>query len=208
MIKAFKSFTLILSLFSFTLIYPNHIFGVQKHFSKASMLTKSDSLQLLMLIRKVYSWAGLNSDIDFTPSIKRDTIFIGIDWTAQKKAIKQFKDSKLFDNEFINNLQRIAEYQDSVMRYGKEKWDARYIPCFPIADASPWCECQDDFAFTAAIGIIDLNIIKGKASFKWKVINNSNPYLNGFVYDVRAKKEKGIWKISYLKGFDFKNYIM
>ncbi len=40
----------------------------------------------------------------------------------------------------------------------------------------------------------------GTASFAWT-------WGEGFNYDVKAVKEKGKWKISYLHGFDFDEFV-
>jgi hypothetical protein len=160
-----------------------------------------DSLQLTVLIRNMYSWASRNDSIYFAPVLIRDRVYTGIDWDAQQKALKLFEDSHFFSPEFIKNLRRIAVYQDSIMRFGREKWNEDQLPPYPEADSDPWCDCQDNTAFRKLKVITNLKVMGDIASFAWKADDD-------FTYEVKAVRVNKKWKISWLQGFDIGNYMI
>ncbi|HQR00689.1 MAG TPA: DUF3828 domain-containing protein, partial [Ferruginibacter sp.] len=85
------------------------------------------------------------------------------------------------------------------MRSGKTTWLTNDLSPFGN-DANPWCNCQDyPDDYWKRLTIRDIKAVGDSAVFSWT-------WGDDLRYRVKAKKENGNWKISYLQGFDFSNY--
>lgn len=164
--------------------------------------SNQDSIALTKLIRQAYKWheKSINA-MDFEPKTNRttDTVYAGIDWTAHTNRLKAIKESNYFDKRFIVNYQKIAEDLDAALKSGKMVWPVNELPPFGY-DANPWCNCQDNpDNYWDIIKVTDLNLNTDKADFSWT-------WGDGFTYKTKATKDNGVWKISYLEGFNPDNF--
>jgi len=165
---------------------------------------ESDSVKLTALIRKLYKWRQTDTlKHDGFKPLKRnanDTLYTSIDLDENQKAIEELKQTGLFASPFLNDYRRVAERMDKELRDGSSLWPEGELSTFGD-DSDEWCNCQD-FPVDDYWNIITLTKIKitgNEANFKWTWGGN-------YFYDVKAIKEDGNWKISYLQGFDMKAY--
>jgi hypothetical protein len=158
------------------------------------MQNRSDSIELLALIRKLFSWHSVDTVMDFKP-FSKDTIYIGIDWIANKKRVEALLKTDFFSKEFLDYYNNIAIKIDKYIKINKPRNNPG-IQSFEM-DADIWCACQDlpDLK-VPDLTITDLIISHDSATFKW----SSRTVYSEFV-KVRAIKENQIWKIAYLEGF-------
>jgi len=160
-----------------------------------------DSIALTDLVRNVYVWQEeANQQEDF-PVIgdDSDTAYIGTDWKAFDARVNSFVESGYFHTEFIDNHKKIAQQIDDNLKTGKTVWLMDDISPFGNG-ANPWCNCQDyPDEYWKKVTLTDLKIDNENANFSWT-------WGNGFYYKTSARKERGVWKISYLEGFDFNKY--
>jgi hypothetical protein len=161
-----------------------------------------DSIALTKLVRQAYKWHEEKAntlDFDVKTNNPADTLYAGINWDAHNKLVKAIKESKYFDQHFIENYQKIAEYIDAQLKTGKMIYLVGELPPFGN-DANPWCNCQDNpDNFWNILKIIDLKVVNNTAIFSWT-------WGDGFRYNTKAVKQNGGWKISYLEGFDSENF--
>ncbi|MDR0834212.1 MAG: hypothetical protein LBN93_08540 [Candidatus Symbiothrix sp.] len=158
--------------------------------------TENDKAEIQKLVRKV-----VPNGVDFAvfPSAitnKANTRYIGFDLNEHKENMTELKKSNLFASEFINNLDKAVLTADKNLRDG-EDWLVGDIGYFD--DFDPWCDCQD-FPDDETIEIKILNIDSQKAILTW---NWTAEGWDAFSHTVKVAKEKGIWKVAYLQGFDF-----
>jgi hypothetical protein len=167
------------------------------------------------LIRQALKWAGSNKSIDLLPAItdSKDSIYIGFDLEKLKKNLDKLRKTNFFSTAFIENYNQIILTLDRKIR-GREyvEWLVGDLPTFSFAnDVNPWCMCQDvPYDKPVAWDFVEINIIKldndkGDLDWKWgKLELNTDPSWKDFTYRFRVVKEYNKWKITYLKGFDFK----
>jgi len=169
---------------------------------KQEGISTQDSLALTNLVRQVYTWyETIPRRADFEPTVKgaTDTVYSGIDWNKHNTLRDSLQKSNFFSKEFIEHYQRIAVYMDDEMRSGKTTWLTNDLSPFGN-DANPWCNCQDyPDDYWKRLTIRDIKAAGDSAAFSWT-------WGDDLRYRVKAKKENGNWKISYLQGFDFSNY--
>jgi hypothetical protein len=164
----------------------------------------TDSLELTMLIRKLYKWHettkmkynGFNA-LKQSPS---DTLYTSIDLEENKKAIEELKESGFFTDSFLNDYRNIAIRMDKELKDGSSLWPDGELSTFGD-DSDPWCNCQDFPVdkYWEIIKLTDIHINNNTAKFSWT-------WGGDFYYNVKALKEEGNWKISYLQGFDMNAY--
>lgn len=154
----------------------------------------------------MYAWheESFNGVLDFDPKKvdTADTVYKSIDWTNHHNIQNKLKRSGFFAAEFLENYQYIAQQIDTALKSGKTIWPEGELPSFGN-DADPWCSCQDVPAehYWEILTLTNIQFDKNSASFQWIIADD-------YKYSVKAKKEKGIWKIAYLEGFDLKNYVL
>jgi hypothetical protein len=171
--------------------------------SSASAAVSQDSIALTKLVRQLYKWYESNGVklLDFDPKMDfGDTLYRGINWDLHNKKVKTLAETNYFDKQFLNNYQQIAQYLDTALKSGRERWHHDELPSFGY-DGSPWCNCQDTPSenYYDLLGVTDLKIENGHADFSWT-------WGEGFKYKTKASKENGAWKISYLDGFNPENF--
>lgn len=170
---------------------------INKGFSQSR---SADSIQLTTLIKSVLKWHQADRGFDFEPikTNPKDSIFSGINWQSHKKRLKQLEQTNFFSKDFLDTYQKIAEHLDRELKENKTKYYEGDLP--PYDHANEWCNCQDYPAGGLShLKITNLAIEKDIASFKWTWAKN-------FSYSVKAKKEKGSWRISELEMFNTKNF--
>lgn len=158
----------------------------------------NDSLALLQLTQKLYRWTEEKSrGNDFAPylSLPDDTLYAGIHLTKHRKRLKELEETELFTQGFIDNYNTIALTIDKAIKAKALVWNVGELPPFGN-DASPWCNCQDlPDNYAGKIRIMQVSVNRDTASYNWS-------WGNGLVYHIKALKEKSVWKIDYMEGFD------
>lgn len=89
---------------------------------------------------------------------------------------------------------------DKELQDGSSLWPEGELSTFDTDDDA-WCDCQDTPVdnYWTIIKINNLKINSNSADFKWT-------WGGDFNYSTKAAKENGVWKISYLQGFDINAY--
>ncbi len=164
---------------------------------------KTDSVELRQLIFKLLKWKESelphNEDFPLITDKANDSIYIGINWVAHKRRIKQLENTGLFTQEFISTYQKIAEHLDKELKQNKIKYYVGELP--PYDHANEWCDCQDyPINVWKRLRITNVKITDHLASFKWT-------WARDFFYSVKAQKTNGKWKIAQLEKFSIKNFI-
>lgn len=163
----------------------------------------SDSIALLQLTKKLYQWVEEESRPgDFEPCLTEpdDTVYAGVDLKIHQQRLKKIKETGVFTQTFINNYHKIALTIDKEIKAGTLVWNVGELPPFGNG-ASPWCNCQDvPGNYADKIWIMHVSVHKDTASYNWS-------WGNGLVYHIKALKEKGVWKIDHMEGFDADAYI-
>jgi hypothetical protein len=197
----FLSFVLIL-LLGFSLVSCTK--STTESSQQTNQITAQDSTELTILVRQTYTWVETTDSAvaGFEPIQKKptDTLYSGIDMEAQKNSIEKLGKTGFFAKEFLENYQHIASKMDEKLKNGSAVWEVGYLPPFVSSGINEWCNCQDvPEKYWEKIVLSKFEKQGEETSFVWTLDN-------GFVYKVRAKKENEVWKISYLEGFDEKNY--
>lgn len=164
-----------------------------------------DSVELTALIRNVYEWHetkypnyGFPLKVD-TPS---DSLFTGIDWAAYNKDYAAFKKTNFFSDEFLAKHRAIAVTIDSSIRRASVEWRNSNdgIPLW-YSDSDDWCNCQDNpDNYWQRLTLSNLKLGDNTAVFNW-TWDEKDGIEPPFIYEIKAKKVNGTWKISYLEGF-------
>ena len=168
-------------------------------------ITKTDSTELTMLVRNLYEWHINKRSYDFpykfsTPS---DSIFTGIDWDLYARNIEILKKTNFFSKEFFTYHRAIALSIDSSIKQAKVEW-RNIKDGIPIwaTDADDWCGCQDyPDNYWKTITLNEFNLKQDAVTFYWTWGNKNGIQANK--YELKAKKENGIWEISYMEGFKY-----
>lgn len=170
-----------------------------------SKTTTNDSIELTLLVRKVYKWHETNFLPDFPYKFQNDSIFTGIDWKEYNKNINLHKETGLFTEDFFKRHKNIASIIDKSINSANIEWrnSKDGIPLWR-SNADDWCACQDNpDEYWKILTIDNLKINNDLASFIWtwdkEDVKDKHEYL------VTAKKVNNIWKINSL-GWQNHNY--
>lgn len=163
---------------------------------------KTDSISLQNLTQQLYKWLETNKNGgDFIPveTDEKTLVYKEIDVAIHEKRIADFEKSGFFASDFIKLYNEIANEMNLALKKGTV-WEKGSFSPFDNG-ANPWCNCQDvpSDDYYNYLTINDLKIRENIATFVWKWTESSA--WNDFSYQVKAKKEKGIWKIASLQGF-------
>ena len=188
-----------------TIIITIVILGFQSsvYAQNGSANIKADSISLTAFIRNLYKWHSFQIMLDkgFDPKKGRpsDTFYKGIDFEAVNFMIRKLRMSGYFDDSFLENYRIVAMRMDKELKKGTAVWREGALPPFNGTD-DPWCDCGDSSVkYWANIKLSMLLFSENEAKFKLNVGGTS-------LYQAKAKKLKGSWKITYLEGFDFSHY--
>lgn len=165
-----------------------------------SIVFNRDSIEILDLIKKVMSWQDSDDQMATLPLKGNDSnVCIGVDYEIQEKNLINLQSSNYFTANFISNYKRIIDRFDEIVKKNEvEKFDIAEMAPFRFAtDASPWCNCQESFGWDKIVAK-DIKFSENTCFLKWGW-NEWKDYL----YTVKLKKEKGIWKIDEMEGFDY-----
>lgn len=174
-----------------------------------STKNSDDKEQIIQLVKQVYKWHDADSSKNDMVCLTdlADSIYVGVDMEKQKLRSQELRNTGLFSDEFINNYYKIAETIDQNLRnkkYGDE-WLVGDLPPFG-SGADAWCKCQDypyDNPWDKInIKFISLDDEKSTLTWTW----GDTEWGKGFEYEVRVVKEGGLWKVSYLEGFDYEKF--
>lgn len=202
------------STFLITLLLGLFLFGCGQTGSKNSS-SQSDTIvdsngdkeQIGNLVKQVLKWHEKNGVLaGFEPIfIPNDSLVQGMDLTILKPELKKLTESKLFDKEFVDNYESIVLKIDKKIKSKEIQWLEGDMP--PYAGADPWCNCQD-IPYDDPWDKIEIkfqSIDKENATLTWTWGNSD--WSKDFNYKVKAKKTDGVWKISYLQGFDINEFV-
>jgi hypothetical protein len=171
----------------------------KKNSEEATTLVSPDSIELLALTKNLLKWHEADLKEDFPPMSDNDSIYTGIDWPAHKARMEELSKINFFTQEFMDNYQKIALQLDKELKQNPVKYYKGELPPYGN-DANEWCNCQDyPSDIWKRLMIKNIKLEKDIASYYWTWGNDLN-------YFVKAKKENGHWKITYLERFDVKNY--
>ncbi|MDD6210844.1 MAG: hypothetical protein PUB21_09600 [Bacteroidales bacterium] len=161
----------------------------------------SDSLEMAALIKNMLIWDDSSKMGDFLEKTDSpdDSIYTGIDWEIHQKRMQVLSDTKLFNEDFLENYQKIAEHLDRELKENPLKCYVGEIP--PYGGFRLWCNCQDypddrENCFT----IFNLKVEGDSASFKWGW--GGEEWGNY----VKVKKKNNSWRISYMEQFDIERF--
>lgn len=171
------------------------------HGDKQSMYT--DSVQLTALVRNVYEWHETKFKSNGYPykfNTPTDSIFTGIDWDKYEKDMAVFRKTNFFSKDFFTTHKTIGLSIDSSIQQSAIEW-RNMNDGIPIWDteADDWCGCQDyPDDYWKLLTLNNFTYANGVMTFYWSWGNNNEKQ-----YEMKARKEDGIWRISYIQGFTF-----
>jgi hypothetical protein len=173
--------------------------------NKTSSIT-DDKKWIKSLVTQVLYWHVANNGLEGFELIynQQDSSVIGMDLNKLKAEQKKLTESRLFDREFIDNYGEIVLDIDRKIKNKEISWKKGDLP--PYERVDPWCKCSDEPSDNPwdKIEFIFLAIDKNNATLTWTWGNSD--WSKDFNYKVRVKKTGGSWKISYLEGFDIKEF--
>ena len=163
---------------------------------------KIEQQKLEYLLSNLYYWVeykkSLNSFFPSETSIK-DSSYLALDQTSIVNDLKIIEKTGFFSEEFLINYSQLMDTINKGLKNGTLTWGMGEMPSFEDG-ANEWCNCQDNpDNYLNLLTLKHLKIKKDFASFYWTWGGN-------FKYHVKAKKENNSWKITYLEGFDLKQY--
>jgi hypothetical protein len=175
----------------------------QKHLilneTDSSKIITKDSVELTLLVRKIYKWHETNFLQDFPYKYQNDTIFTGIDWEEYNKNIKLHKNTNLFTEDFFKRHKNIAKIIDNSIKEAGIEW-RNINDGIPLwhSNADDWCACQDnpdEYWKILTINILKINNNIANLIWTWDKddVKDKHEYL------VTAKKINGEWKINSLQ---------
>lgn len=168
-----------------------------------STQTEIDTVGLTSFIRNVYKWHETkSSQIDFEPTTgqEQDSLYIGIDWDKHKKRLHELEATNFFSKDFLDNYNKIAETIDKELKTEAGKWFVGELSPYGN-DANPWCDCQDNpNNYWTTLKLLKVQKENNDIKFSWSW--DDNPH-----YTIIATKINNSWKIKYLQGFDYKEYL-
>lgn len=167
-------------------------------------VTADDFEEIELVIRKVMKWSSENETfLGFQPIYDEDRRVVAMDMQVLEDAVKIFKKTNLFDEEFTDNYKKLIESLDHRIKTEDITWEKDGM--LPYAQADPWCNCQDipyedtsEYWNKIDVEVNRLKKDKAEAQWYWDIEN----YGREDGYGVELKKQKGTWRISYLEGFD------
>ena len=159
------------------------------------------------IIRKLYLYLETDTIIqDVTPVItdEYDSLIIGLNLSKIDTIAIELGETNLFSEKFIDNYKSIVRYFDKEIRNKTPKHTPWFVnELAPInfnSSANAWCLCQDNLEWNK---IKVEHISNNKFQWKWGGLDyNTHDSWSKFRYEFELEEEDGVWKISYLQGFD------
>jgi hypothetical protein len=165
-----------------------------------SYTLSEDSAEVLSVVKKVMTWTDSKDQIGILPLKGNDSnICVGVDFELQSQNTRKLAKTNYFTNNFILNYDRIIHrFNDMIKGNEVEKFDIAEMAPFSFAtDASPWCNCQDNFGWDKIV-LKEIKFGINTCDIKWGWIEWEN-----YSYEVKLIKENGVWKIDQMEGFDY-----
>ena len=165
---------------------------------------QKETKNLEELVRNLYEWyetEGMKAyDFDVLPDQSEEK-YVKLNIQEHKRRLDQLKKTQFFSTEFLDNYNKIALEIDKDLRNGTIEYFVGELPSYGNG-ASPWCNCQDvpSEEYWKTLHIEKLMIDDYEAFFIWTHGNN-------FKYEMKAVLEDGSWKIAYMEGFDFEEFL-
>jgi hypothetical protein len=162
-----------------------------------------DKIAIDNLVKDMYVWnEKRHQDKDFETVVK-DSMVVGYNMENHKRFLKELRTSGFFAEEFITNIDKIAQEQHKLLSSGKIKWSDGDLGPFD-GDVNAWCGCQDEPAANAyrKITLHFEKIDNNAATFYWNWEGFGADWAAEH-YNMRAVKENGKWKIAYMQGWDY-----
>lgn len=194
---------------TFCLILTNCVqTGKKNQDIKSSQTTDSvnaeiDTIGLTNFVRNLYKWHETrSSQIDFDPKtvLEQDSFYIGIDWNKHKKRLKELEETNFFSKNFFDNYNSIAKTVDKELKTEAGKWFVGELSPYGN-DANPWCNCQDNPEnYWKILNILNVQKENNDIKFSWSWDDKPK-------YTIIATKTNNSWRIKYLQGFDYKEYL-
>ncbi len=199
----------ILAFFTLTTLFASRYYSV---YAKSSITEETqspvnaDSIELTTLVRNVYEWHETKFRNNFfllkfrTP---KDSIFTGVDWESYTNDMDVYQKTNFFSKDFFIQHRAIALRVDSSIKEASVKW-RNINDGIPIwdTDADDWCGCQDSpDNYWKLITLNNFKYSNDVVSFYWTWGNKSGIEANK--YEMKATKESGNWRISYIEGFTY-----
>jgi len=164
--------------------------------------------QIEETVKSMYHWVEATQAAKQTHGWKmviKDSLVTGYDMADHKLYLNDLRKTGFFAEEFIQNMDKIVNYQDKELRSGKAEWFLGEFSPFD-ADTSPWCNCQDEPTDKDAYSQIKFHFIKAdpsKAELYWNW-EGFGKEVENMHYKIRTVKENGKWKIAWMQGWDYK----
>jgi len=165
----------------------------------------ADSAALTTLVRAVYRMHETNPQNDFPLKFNNpgDSIFTGIDWEAYSNSMAIYKKTNFFSEDFFAAHRRMVLSIDSTIKQATIEWRNSNdgIPVW-ATDADDWCECQDNpDNYWKTITLNGFNYNNDEVTFNWSWGKSGGFEPNHYL--LKARKENGTWKISYMDGYKY-----
>lgn len=166
----------------------------------------ADKEDLQKLMRQMYEWYETEGfESDFSPVADSvDYKYTGLDYAKHNERLSELRQIDFFTEEFLGDYHKIALTIDEKLKTNEIEWLVGDLPPFGN-DANPWCNCQDNpDEYWKKITIGEVVFDKEEATFVWTWGKWGE---DDFKYHVKAVKENDIWRIQYLEGFDYDEFI-
>ncbi|WP_294819926.1 hypothetical protein [uncultured Flavobacterium sp.] len=166
-----------------------------------------DRNEIDKLVKGTYKWLDtVKTPGAFRPFVK-DSMIVGYDRIAQNLHMVQLDKSGYFATEFIDNIARIFNEQDELLRSGKAKWLEGDMPPFGYPDVNAWCGCQDsptdDYD---TMNVVIEKMTSGTAELYWNWTGFGKDWENEH-YHIKTVKVNGKWKIAWMEGWDYEKNV-
>ncbi len=166
-----------------------------------------DRQEITRLVKDMYKWHDtVKTHNAFRPFIK-DSLIVGYDRIGQSLYVMQLDNSGYFANEFMDNMAKIFNKQDELLRSGEAQWHEGDMPPFGGSDVNPWCNCQDqpteDYD---KIHVVVEKMTDEAAEIYWNWTGFGEDREQEH-YHIRVVREKGKWKIAWMEGWDYETNV-
>lgn len=170
-----------------------------------------DKEVILQLIRGILMWSDEEDRMWHFPGLKdvNSNLYTGLDPVIHTQNLKNLESTGFFSKEFLDNYNGIYRTIDEKLKNKELEWLTGEMPPFG-ENVDPWCGCQDipydnpNPRELIEVEVISLDDEKGELNWKWGSLGpDVFQGWRDFRYKFIVVKEDGVWKITYLQGFDF-----
>lgn len=164
---------------------------------------KSDSLEIVSLLKDVYKWHDQNQkELPDFDVVSKDSFQVGLNYNSFNKTFDAIKKTNYFSAAFLNNYKRLGDCINKKLANANPKYLNEIN--FPYQESDSWTYFQDDAPeFWNKFTINDFKLTSDTASLKWQIHGEG---WSSDKYPVKFVKADGKWKVSYMEGFDVNKY--